>query len=537
LLADLVEAARDPLDRWRLAGAILSLLILGTLFAGNLNHFAYTWSTDDNYSHGFLVPLLSLYFANDAAGRHRPALGGRERGVWLGSLLLLVGILGKLATVLIPIGVLGDLSLLACFAGVVTLFGSRSLLRRYAFAIGFLAFMIPLPIALYSSIATPLQLAVSRIAAVVLSLVGIPVLRQGNMMTLPGGVNMFVAEACSGMRQMTGFLALSTAVAYLTARPWWYRGLLVASSLPIAMIANVVRVVLTGVIMFRIDPKYAAGSFHTAEGLVMMGFGLLLLGGFGSILNLVFPAETDAATPAAASDASASSAHHLRGRGTVVARLVPGLALPLAGLAGLGSLEASSTSVRPALIQPLATLPYQIGPWIGEDQATDPEIVRRAQTDDYLNRSYVDPSHPGRRLSVWINYSRHGLNLRHSPKVCLPSGGWEEVESQTSVLNVQTPGGTLPVTKLAYRQGDTILDVGFWYYIFGEGRLEQAVRRLPITSRSSHGRTTRGSGLTVEIFCPGELDPDGELIQAFVADLLHELEPLLPETRAAYFRP
>jgi EpsI family protein len=458
--------------------------------------------------------------------------------VALGSLLLLGGILVKLATVLVPFGVLGDLALIACLAGLVTLFGGRSVLRRYAFAIAFLAFMIPLPVALYSMIATPLQLAVSRLAAVVLGVIGIPVLRQGNMMTLPGGINMFVAEACSGMRQMTGFLALSAAVAYLVARAWWYRGLLVASSVPIAMLANIVRVVITGVIMFRLDPRYAAGTFHTAEGLVMMGLGLLLLGGFASLLKLVFPPDVtprhDSPEARRSEPATARGIPHR----SLVACAVPGLLLPALGLAGYTALDAATMSVRPPLNRPLSTLPLTIGSWVGEDRPTDSEIVRQAQTDDYLNRSYVDRSHPGRRLSVWINYSRHGLNMRHSPKVCLPSGGWEEVESQTHTIEVAAPEGTSQTaTRLAYRQGESVLNVGFWYYIFGEGPLQQAVRQLPITSRSSHGQTTRGSGMTVEIFCPGEIDPDGSVLREFAAELLRELEPVLPESRAAYFRP
>src|SRR5205823_5933988 len=120
--------------------------------------------------------------------------------------------------------------------------------------------------ALYTAIASPLQLLVSRIASDLLNAVGIPVLCEGNLMTLPGGVHMFVAEACSGMRQLTGFLALTTAVAYLAGRPAWYRLVVVASSIPIAMTANIIRVVLTGVIMDRIDPRFASGTYHTAEG-------------------------------------------------------------------------------------------------------------------------------------------------------------------------------------------------------------------------------------------------------------------------------
>jgi exosortase len=106
---------------------------------------------------------------------------------------------------------------------------------------------------------------------------GVPVLREGNKMTLPGGTQLFVAEACSGVRQLTGFLALTTAVAYLSRRPAWYRIVVILSAFPIALSANIARVVLTGYVMHFLNPQYASGAFHTLEGLLMMAFGLLLL--------------------------------------------------------------------------------------------------------------------------------------------------------------------------------------------------------------------------------------------------------------------
>jgi exosortase len=144
-----------------------------------------------------------------------------------------------------------------------------------------------LPVALYAAIASPLQLMVSRVASVFLNATGVPVLTEGNMMTLPGGVQMFVAEACSGMRQLTGFLALTAAVAYLAGRPAWYRGAVVASAVPIAMTANVARVILTGYIMYFVNPHYASGTYHTVEGLLMLGFGLAMLRGGCWVLDQV----------------------------------------------------------------------------------------------------------------------------------------------------------------------------------------------------------------------------------------------------------
>jgi exosortase len=263
-------------------GGVACLGLLATLFWPNLRNFAHTWSTDENYSHGFLVPLLSLYFAREAARRGPIAV---RSGVALGVGLLVVALLGRLATVLVPVMIVGDLSFLIALAGLCALLAGTGALARFGFALFFLVFMVPLPVQLYAYLASPLQLMVSRVASELLNAIGIPVLCEGNLMTLPGGVHMFVAEACSGMRQLTGFLALTTAVAYLAGRPPWYRAVLIASSIPIAMTANVIRVVLTGVIMDRIDPRFASGTYHTVEGLLMMGLGLAILGAECWVLN------------------------------------------------------------------------------------------------------------------------------------------------------------------------------------------------------------------------------------------------------------
>ena len=274
LLALVLAAIGHPEGRITLLGTAGAVGLLVAMFWSNILHFAFIWASDENYSHGFLVPLISVYFANEAARRRTIAA---ISGTGLGIGLILGSILGRLVTVVVPVGFVGDLSLLVGLAGVVALLFGWGALRRFGFALGFLIFMIPLPVALYAQIATPLQLAVSRLASILLNISHIPALCEGNMITLPGDNKMFVAEACSGMRQLTGFLALTTAWAYLMSRPVWYRAVLISTSIPIAMTANIVRVTLTGAITYHIDPQFASGVFHTAEGLLMMAFGLLIL--------------------------------------------------------------------------------------------------------------------------------------------------------------------------------------------------------------------------------------------------------------------
>ena len=284
-LVSLLQAAwADAAQRPLLVGAIGAAGLLGVLFWQNLVHFVQVWSSDENYSHGFLVPFLSLYFANEAARRGPVPV---RSGVFVGSLLVAVSLAIKLATVIIPFPAASDYGFLLALAGLCAILAGLDVLKQYWFAFFFLVFMVPLPVALYSMIANPLQLMVSEMATAMLNVLTIPALCEGNLITLPGDNQLFVAEACSGMRQLTGFLALTTAWAYLSPRPPWHRGLLIASSVPIAMTANIVRVTLTGVVSHALDPKYASGAFHTVEGLAMMGLGLLMLSTFSWTLDQI----------------------------------------------------------------------------------------------------------------------------------------------------------------------------------------------------------------------------------------------------------
>lgn len=308
-LPPLLELIRSnwakPDGRIALLGALGCLCLLGLIFRSTLVHFIYVWSTDQNYSHGFLVPFISLYFANMAA-RNGPVRD--VPAVKLGAALLCLALLGRMATIVVPVGFASDLSFITGLAGICALFAGRAALHRFGFALTFLVFMVPLPIHLYTTIASPLQLMVSKAAATILTGAGLPVLCQGNHLTLPGGVQLFVAEACSGMRQLTGFLALTTAVAFLTPRPLWYRAILIGSAIPVALIANVARVVLTGWIMSH-DPRLAEGTFHTIEGLLLMGFGLALLRLECAVLNVIVEDEpTVRGGPAPASVQASASA-------------------------------------------------------------------------------------------------------------------------------------------------------------------------------------------------------------------------------------
>jgi EpsI family protein len=221
-------------------------------------------------------------------------------------------------------------------------------------------------------------------------------------------------------------------------------------------------------------------------------------------------------------------------------RIIICMALIAAGLGAEVAIQAACGlgRERPPLRRPLVSLPTKLGDWTGTDYPVSAAVLRESNADEYLSRVYVSPRFPGLHLKLWVNYSAFGFNLKHTPEVCLPAGGWAKREAETRVMEIPAEHGPLTrLTRLGYSQGELFEHIGYWYYIFGEGKLENYVRSLPITSQSSYGRATRGSSITIEVFYAGDRDPNGNGLRDFAGELIRHLDPILPEPRDAYFMP
>ena len=237
------------------------------------------WNSDANYSHGYLVPLASLYLLHQSLEdrRDRRTLSV-QGGTITGSILLVLGLLLAWGTTIVPSLVGECTSMLLVIAGSILAVGGWSWWRHAWAPVLFLVFMVPWPSSLYSQAAFPLQLFVSQVAGVLLQVVGIPVICDGSLLHLPGQT-MHVAQACSGLRQLTAFLAMAACAALLVQRPMWYRGTLLMSAVPIALLINILRVTITGVLTYHGYGDLTEGALHTVEGMVMIlaGFGVMAL--------------------------------------------------------------------------------------------------------------------------------------------------------------------------------------------------------------------------------------------------------------------
>jgi exosortase len=242
---------------------------------------AAVWDSDPNYSHGLLVPLLSVGFAYQIAGEKKtlPLLSTvSPREFYEGLFQLTCGLLLHLAMWFAHNLFMEVLSLVIVIRGLLLMLGGRAASSDYGFPVLFLLFMAPLPIHWYQPIAIRMQQFVSDVSTAVLSALGVPVYQEGYFVFVPG-YTMEVAEACSGLRQLVAILALGVAIGHLSGRGRAYRWLLGLAALPIAVVANCVRVVVSGLILIAFGPEWAEGVFHTLEGLAIIAIAALLMVG------------------------------------------------------------------------------------------------------------------------------------------------------------------------------------------------------------------------------------------------------------------
>jgi exosortase len=266
------KLAAEPawLPVWQIA---LLVALLFWLYLPTLTHLVGQWWNDPNFSHGFFVPL----FAGFVIWQERSKLAAvKPHPSWSGLFVLSLGlcvlVLGQMGAELF----LSRFSLLIVLAGLIVLFLGWSFFRAVFFPWAFLVLMIPIPAIVFNQITFPLQLLASKVASTTLPWLGVPVLREGNVIILPA-MALEVADACSGIRSLMSLATLAVIYGYLMESKTWLRVVLALASLPIAVAANSLRVVGTGLLVQYWDPDKAQGFFHEFQGWLMFVASLIML--------------------------------------------------------------------------------------------------------------------------------------------------------------------------------------------------------------------------------------------------------------------
>ena len=264
--------------------AMIGVLILAVYWRVLAKLVTDWWQIPD-FSHGFLVPVFAGYLV---WAKRKALLKARLAPNWLGVATV------ALALAVLLVGVFGAelflsrISLVLLLAGLVLCFGGWELLKELRFVLLVLLLAIPIPSIIFNEITLPLQILASKLASALLPIFGVPVLREGNVIELPA-MKLEVAEACSGIRSLISLFTLAIFYGYFLEKSFARRAVLALASIPIAIAANGLRILGTGLCVQYWDPDKALGFFHEFSGWVMFLVSLACLFKVHRPMRLFFP--------------------------------------------------------------------------------------------------------------------------------------------------------------------------------------------------------------------------------------------------------
>ena len=272
-----------------LAAAVLGLLaVTAWTYWPTMAELFKEWQRDEDYSAGQLVPLVALVFL--WVERKKLKQCSLRPCWWGGIVLLLLAAAGRLYGLLFMFESAERYSLVLAVAALVLLVAGWQVFRQLGWILLFLFLMVPFPGRVHNMISGPLQRLATNGSVFLLEVFVPRVSQRGNVVMLDADTPMAVAEACSGLRMLTAFIVVAAFIAYMVKRPRWHKATVVLSSIPIAVICNIIRIFLTGILMLLVGVEFGQKFFHDFAGLVMMPAAVLLIFSELSLLaKLVVP--------------------------------------------------------------------------------------------------------------------------------------------------------------------------------------------------------------------------------------------------------
>lgn len=484
------------------------------------------WSTAE-YSHGPLIPLISLYLFLRELRRAPPTqdkVTDRLPGVLVIAAALGIAVLGNLAR--IPDIV--TYAFIIWVGGVVlTVFGwSRGI--RHQLPVFHLVFMLPLPQVLYWNMNVFLQGVSSELGVWFIKLAGVPVFLEGNVIDL-GVYKLQVAEACSGLRYLFPILSFSYLFAILYRGPIWHKAVLLISAAPLTVFMNSFRIGVVGVMVNYFGIEHAEGFSHFFEGWIIFIACVLILFGMAIALQRL------RSEPLPLSEAIDLD---IEGFGGVISRL-PAIraswAMALAAgitVAVSGAFMAFEAPPAPKIERdPFVLYPRTIGEWRGVTQTLEPEIERVLAADDYITATYNAPGKtPISFFVAFYNRQTEGQGI-HSPEVCLPSGGWEIFSIDPYRLDMTgTSYGTFEVNRAIIQKGLSQMLVYYWFEQRGVRMTNDVAAKIRVLwDGFVKGRTDGALVRYVTEISPGEAVEDADArLQEFMRMNLKSLPRFVP---------
>lgn len=431
---------------------------LGLTYYDGLAELVRSWNTREEYSHGFLIPAIALFFVWQKKNELAQI---PFEGSWAGLLILILAVglfyVGELSTLFI---IIQYAFLLAIYGLVLAWLGWKGVRVIWA-PLLILAFMIPLPAFLFNNLSAQLQLISSELGVWVIRLFGISVYLEGNVIDL-GTYKLQVVEACSGLRYLFPLMTLGFIVAYIYKAALWKRLLVFISTIPITVFMNSFRIGVIGVMVEYWGQSMAEGFLHDFEGWVvfMACLGVLLL----EMWVLSFIGQNRKPLSEAF---SIDFPEHVSGDIGRQDRKTPATLYASVVVAVATVLLSSALGEREEVVPErtdFSQFPLKFEGWTGRKDRLDSIYIDALKFDDYFIADYIGPD--GRPVNFYVAYyaSQSKGESAHSPRACLPGGGWKIVDLDQKQLDAMTPSGKrITVNRANIRKGDYTQLVYYWF--------------------------------------------------------------------------
>jgi exosortase D (VPLPA-CTERM-specific) len=502
---------------WALIGSGLLLLLFA--FAGGLEELVTRWDRQEEYSHGYILPFLTLYFIWQ---RKNLIQQSDFSPSWMGFGIVLLALIVFLVGEISALFMLIQYAFIAVLVGIALSIMGWPAVKPVVVPILLLIFAIPLPYFLEASLSANLQLLSSKLGVYFIRWCQIPVYLEGNIIDL-GSYKLQVVEACSGLRYLFPLMSLGFICAYMYNTAFWKRALVFLSTIPITLFMNSFRIAMIGVLVDNWGISMAEGFLHDFEGWVvfMACLGVLIVEML-LLSRLGKDRRSFAEVFGLAADQSISNAAETKVR--PLSR--PYFAI-IASLA-VASIAVSSIDKREEIFperKNFPEFPMQLTDWQGQHSSMEDNVIRSLGLSDYILADFKQVH--GAPVNLYAAYyasQRKGVSP-HSPRVCIPGGGWQITDIERKDL------GLLAVNRIVVKKGDMTQLVYYWFQQRGRKMANEYLMKWYLFKDALLLNRTDGALVRLTTMVnPGEsLDLADQRLLGFAKEVLPVLPQYIPE--------
>lgn len=499
---------------------LFALVLAFVAYFGGLSDLVSRWNTQEEYGHGYFIPLISIWFL---WARKEALLASIGESSWVGPVLIAIGAVGLLLGELTAIFVLIQLSFLLTLIGLVLAYGGKSLLRVSLLPIAFLAFAIPLPYFLGAQLSWRLQLISSDLGVAFLRILGNSVYLEGNVIDL-GIYKLQVVEACSGLRYLYPLLSIGFLMAYMYKGKLWQKIFIFLSTIPITVIMNSLRIAMVGVLVNRWGNDMADGFLHYFEGWIIFMVCLLIL-----ILEVVILEKIGQKRHfwQAVDVPVIQPVHPDKPESIVKKPLYVSIVLILVALIAVNLLS-DRVEIKPER-KSLATFPTKIDNWIAKESSLPKDVEEFLGVDDYLLADYKTGRDSVNFYVAYYASQRKGVSP-HSPQVCMPGGGW--IISSLDRITIDVAGKKdFHVNRTVINKDNHRQVVYYWFEQRGRHIANEYYMKWYLLLDSIQRNRTDGALVRVTAYIrPSEsIEAADKRIQAFLEKSIPLLDTYVPK--------